>query len=343
MSLSPCRTRVLYTNRPSAYPPVSELARLELRLAGLRLDAAQHTRSRLGFATALAFAPLPPGGPPGAAVPVTGIPAGAFLNYIKWRVRSRVEAFLCTIGKRLTCLHSRSPSGTRVAFTVRGSGEAGCALPRGGCALWVADADTCVARPVLEGHTLNLSLDEVAWLSDELLVAPVVAHGGPPPSRPPAPPGPRVQTSRVGQNKEARTYADLLKDSHDVALFTHFCESRLLLVSATAAFPPVPADAASGSPPRLYTRFEASNDGRFALVEYLQPPFSFSVPAGRFPKTVQLWRLQSRGAAHPSAEACVTLAVRLAALAWGARERLVPSPLSSCLVTTYLLYFSNIG
>jgi hypothetical protein len=101
---------------------VAELGREELKLGGLRVDPVQNTRSRMGYNTALELAPLPPGGPPGAPRRVTGVPPGAWINFVSW-----------------------SPSGKSIAFTVRGSGEDG-APPRAGLALWVADVATCVVR-----------------------------------------------------------------------------------------------------------------------------------------------------------------------------------------------------
>ena len=40
---------------------------------------------------------------------------------------------------------------------------------------------------------------------------------------------------------------------------------------------------------RLYTSFAPSPDARFLLVAWLERPFSYNVPCGRFPKRVQLW------------------------------------------------------
>ncbi len=41
--------------------------------------------------------------------------------------------------------------------------------------------------------------------------------------------------------------------------------------------------------PRMYTAVSPSPDGRYFLVAYLEKPFSYSVPCGRFPKRVELW------------------------------------------------------
>ena len=41
--------------------------------------------------------------------------------------------------------------------------------------------------------------------------------------------------------------------------------------------------------PRLYAAFAPSPDGRFLLAAWLERPFSYTVPCGRFPKRVQVW------------------------------------------------------
>ena len=40
---------------------------------------------------------------------------------------------------------------------------------------------------------------------------------------------------------------------------------------------------------RMYAGVAPSPDGRYILAAWLERPFSFTVPAGRFPKRVQLW------------------------------------------------------
>lgn len=42
-------------------------------------------------------------------------------------------------------------------------------------------------------------------------------------------------------------------------------------------------------PDRMYTAVSPSPDGRYFLVAYLEKPFSYAVPCGRFPKKVELW------------------------------------------------------
>ena len=55
LSLSPDRSSLLYSFRPPPYPFVSELARPELKLAGLRIDETQNSRSRMSGQTGIAL------------------------------------------------------------------------------------------------------------------------------------------------------------------------------------------------------------------------------------------------------------------------------------------------
>ncbi len=42
-------------------------------------------------------------------------------------------------------------------------------------------------------------------------------------------------------------------------------------------------------PPRMYTSIAPSPDAQWMLVSWMERPFSFNVPCGRFPVRVQLW------------------------------------------------------
>ena len=45
---------------------------------------------------------------------------------------------------------------------------------------------------------------------------------------------------------------------------------------------------------RLYTSFSPSPDGEYVMVAWLERPYSYTVPCGRFPKHVQLWDRRAR-------------------------------------------------
>jgi len=263
LSYSPDRTRFLQLFRPPALPPIHEMARPELKLAGLRVDPEMFARSKMGHYTGIAVvgADQVVPAPADKCMHITGYPAGAWLNYAAW-----------------------SPDSTRISFTTRSPGAAGDP-PREPLALWVADAATGVARPLLKN--LHTVFDDYSWLDDHHIVACVVPAGvtaASAPQRPPQPPGPRIQDNSTGRKSQNRTYPDLLKDEHDVALFEHYGLSEIVVV-----------DVRDGSvrriaPKRMYSEVDVSPDGRYLLVSWLERPYSFNVPCGRFPKRVQLWR-----------------------------------------------------
>ena len=74
-----------------------------------------------------------------------------------------------------------------------------------------------------------------AWLDVDTLVAAVVPPGvGPPPDRPLAPVGPRIEDNTSGKKSPSRTYQDLLQSPTDEALFEHYGTSALVTIKASA-------------------------------------------------------------------------------------------------------------
>ncbi|KAK3243801.1 hypothetical protein CYMTET_46564 [Cymbomonas tetramitiformis] len=265
LSIGPFRDKVLILHRPSSNPPVAELARPEHRLAGLRIDPEQNSRSRMGHYIGLGLGQMPANSPPKDEKPFTGIPEGALLNFVNW-----------------------APDGRHIAFTVRSSGDDG-QPPRGPLALWVANLETLEARPALPGYQLNTVFEEYSWVDGSTLVAAVIPlDRSPAPVRPATPPGPRIQSNVEGDKAQARTYQDLLKDSHDVALFEHYGTSQLVHIDIESG----KVEELCGGKPRMYTSISSSPNGRFALVSYFQQPFSYTVPCGRFPRVSELWDLE---------------------------------------------------
>ena len=41
--------------------------------------------------------------------------------------------------------------------------------------------------------------------------------------------------------------------------------------------------------PRMYCGLAPSPDGRYVMAAWLERPFSYEVPCGRFPRRTQLW------------------------------------------------------
>uniref|UniRef100_A0A7S0MZS3 Probable glutamyl endopeptidase, chloroplastic n=2 Tax=Pyramimonas obovata TaxID=1411642 RepID=A0A7S0MZS3_9CHLO len=144
---------------------------------------------------------------------------------------------------------------------------------------------TLECRRILPDYHLNTVYEEYSWVDSETIVATVIpTNRGPPPERPETPSGPRIQSNMGGGKAQNRTYTDLLKDKHDEHLFDYYAKSRLVMVSV-----PTGEEALIDSEPRIYTRATPSPNGKHLLVEYLERPYSYLVPCGRFPKRVELW------------------------------------------------------
>eukprot|EP00882_Tetradesmus_deserticola_P024797 GHRQ01027123.1.p1 GENE.GHRQ01027123.1~~GHRQ01027123.1.p1 ORF type:complete len:247 (+),score=80.74 GHRQ01027123.1:456-1196(+) len=102
LTFSPDRTKILQMSRPPSLPPIFDISRPELKLAGVRIDAEQHSRSRMSYYTGLSIVPsdvLVPAAPE-AMLELRGYPEGSWLNYVTW-----------------------SPDGSFIAFTTRSPGE----------------------------------------------------------------------------------------------------------------------------------------------------------------------------------------------------------------------------
>lgn len=173
-----------------------------------------------------------------------------------------------------------SPDGRMVAFTV---------TEAAGIALWAASVETGQAWAVT-GATLNAAFGTPCqWMPDsaELLCRFVTPGRGAAPAEPAVPAGPNSQIAE-GRAAPVRTYEDMLENPHDEQLFDYYMTSRLGRVHATTR-----AVTWLGEP-ALYNGNEPSPDGRYVVVQKVHRPFSYQVPSGLFPLTVELWDRDGR-------------------------------------------------
>jgi dipeptidyl aminopeptidase/acylaminoacyl peptidase len=154
-----------------------------------------------------------------------------------------------------------------------------------GISLWVVDLSTHTAK-ALTGPILNQVLgNSMAWLADNsLLIKAVNPARGKVPSAPVAPAGPTIQETS-GKAAPSRTYQDLLANPHDEALFAYFMDSQLMRIALDGS------STAVGKPAMIKSML-LSPDKNYLLVESIQKPFSYLVPADRFPYTVEIWSSQ---------------------------------------------------
>jgi dipeptidyl aminopeptidase/acylaminoacyl peptidase len=242
------------------FPPMSRVAAPFLKLAGSRIEIANHSKHDTpgGYGiTPCAHSFGLVGVPGGAATPVQ-LPAGACAGRPYW-----------------------SADGKRFAFanTVKDAVE-----------LWIGDAATGALRKV-PGVRLNPMMDnDLQWMPDHrsLLVKLVASKGAPPPE-PAVPPGPSIQETGKGKG-ESSTYEtrDTLKSLHDEDLFDWYAASQVALVdAATLAVTPI-------GPAGNVAELDPAPDGRHLLVGVIHKPYSYVTTYERFPREVEVWTLGSK-------------------------------------------------
>jgi dipeptidyl aminopeptidase/acylaminoacyl peptidase len=185
-----------------------------------------------------------------------------------------------------------SPDARRVAFTVTDTA---------GIGIWVASVDSGRQRPLM-APGLNAAFGApCTWMPGgaELLCRFVPDGRGPAPAASLVPAGPHVQVAE-GRASPAPTYEDLLQNPDDEQLFDYYFTSRLGLVNATTGAITWIGD------PGIFAGADPAPGGQFLLVQRLHHPYSYTVPANRFPVAIEVWdragRLVRRVADLPLAE-----------------------------------------
>ena len=192
--LSPDRKRVLLLmEKPMA--TIAELAREQLKLAGLRFDPASFASTRVDDYSEISFQDVAGG----KVRPLKNLPQGRILAPV-W-----------------------SPSGAWVAFGLEGEN---------GIALWVADAGDGATR-ALTPSILNMTLIQgFSWTPDSSALICVLRpqNHGPRPKQAVLPIGPNIQES-TGSKAAIRTYQDMLQNAHDEETFAYFTSGQIARVS----------------------------------------------------------------------------------------------------------------
>ncbi|OVA16766.1 Peptidase S9 [Macleaya cordata] len=258
LSFSPQRDKILFLKR-RALPPLTELARPEEKLAGVRIDGKCNTRSRMSFYTGIGIHQLMQDGTLGPEKEVHGFPDGAKINFVSW-----------------------SHDGRHLSFSIRFDEEQS---ENSKLRVWVADVETGEARPLFQSPDiyLNAVFDNYVWVNDStLLICTIPSSRGDPPKKPLVPSGPKIQSNEQKNVVQVRTFQDLLKDEYDEDLFDYYATSQLLLASLDGTVKAI-------GPPAVYTSLDPSPDEKYLLISSIHRPYSFIVPCGRFPKKVDIW------------------------------------------------------
>jgi dipeptidyl aminopeptidase/acylaminoacyl peptidase len=234
---------------PRGRPTIADLARAELRMAGLRWHPHQAAAVRGELIGALQLMDLTDG----QLHAIDNLPEPLVLSEAAW-----------------------SPDGNWLAFSHHDQAA-------GEVQLWGVDCGTRRAcrwpAPALHavvgcGFT---------WASDSRRLLLLVR----PPNRPEplpdtTPPAPLVEdTSPQDRGRQTRTFTDLLRSRHDERLFEHHLLSQLVWLDLTGEVTLIGG-------PALHLAVEPSPDGQLLLVQRLETPFSHRVPVQRFARSIEV-------------------------------------------------------
>ncbi|TVQ33706.1 MAG: S9 family peptidase [Phycisphaeraceae bacterium] len=197
VSVDPSR-RVMALMERESLPPISDLARPMLRLAGSRINPETNGPFRTRSIVGISLMRIEDG----RTIEVE-LPAEADISGFSW-----------------------SPDGARFAFTL---------TRENGIELWTGETRTGSAR-ALTGPVVNpLGGPTYRWLSDgRRLVCSFVPDGrGDAPEAPSVPSGPTIRETS-GRVAPVRTYQDLLENAHDEALYEHYFTQQLAVIDVVS-------------------------------------------------------------------------------------------------------------
>ncbi|MEZ0485387.1 S9 family peptidase [Fibrella aquatica] len=192
--------------------------------------------------------------PSGTEIAVKGLPESPLISSVQW-----------------------SPDETKFAFTVSSDSK---------IELYIADVATATAKKLTD-KAINAAFGApFRWTSDsKSLVVKLIPDGrAAAPGANLVPVGPTMQDNSSGKRGQAPTYQDLLKNPSDEKQFAYFTTSQVARVGIDGAVQPIgqPGIIAAASP---------SPDGKYVMIETIHTPFSYLVPAYRFPTRTDVFAI----------------------------------------------------
>lgn len=248
-SVGPGGNYLLVQHYP-ALPSIEDLASAEYRLAGRRINPNNNTVSQNRYIAGLELVDTTSG----ENRKVTGLPSNARIIGTTW-----------------------APSGDYIAALNMHAD--GVDLYR----ISVASGEAQQWSDVQVNAVWNTSIH---WQHDSqgVYVMAVDPERGSEPQAGVAPKGPVITESR-GRTAPARTYQDLLGNSHDETLFDYYFSSKIAHVDLQGE---VTYIGETG----VYNTFSLSPDNNYLLVTELQRPYSYAVPQSRFARSTDVWTTQ---------------------------------------------------
>ena len=190
----------------------------------------------------------------------------------------------------LTCIPL--PTGTRLvgaSWSHTSQHFAYTLLGDEGTSLWVARVGAPRAAFEATRRLSSVLTSGYLWSPDgaSMIVSEVPAERGDTPTAPSVPTGPNIRETS-GSSSPLRTYQDLLTCPHDADLFDHHITAELCLVSMEGAVTSLGTGRFAGA--------SVSPDGAWLLETVLERPYSYVMPASRFPRVVSVRPIDSRKA-----------------------------------------------
>ncbi|HMP99320.1 MAG TPA: prolyl oligopeptidase family serine peptidase [Cyclobacteriaceae bacterium] len=154
--------------------------------------------------------------------------------------------------------------------------------------LWIIDVATLQASKATERKVNDVFGSTMTWTSDSqyIIFSAVPQQSGSMPEASRVPAGPVIEEN-LGRKAPSRTYQDLLKNAYDEALFEHYASSELVKLDMSGNETVIAAK-------DMYGGFSTSPDGQLLMLRSLHKPFSYLVPASRFPTLVKIIDLDGK-------------------------------------------------
>jgi len=245
-SISPNGDVLLILDYP-ALPTLVDLAASEYRLAGMRINPDNQTMSQSRYVSSFRLLNIADG----SSRDIRGLPQDMRATGMSW-----------------------SPDGKTIAFLN---------MEENGTYLWRIDVERGRASQWTKAAVNAVWGSQLEWSHDSQSVYTLLVDSkrGAAPQRSRVPAAPVVTESR-GRSAPARTYQDLLADSHDVALFDYYFASQVARIDQRGRVHNL-------GNVGVINNISLSPNSDYLLVTELQKPYSYAVPHFRFARNTVVW------------------------------------------------------
>ncbi|MEA2096932.1 MAG: prolyl oligopeptidase family serine peptidase [Candidatus Cloacimonadota bacterium] len=135
---------------------------------------------------------------------------------------------------------------------------------------------------------INDILDDgiICWMNDNenILLKIIPKNRGDEPIKSAVPESPIIEET-YGKKSTVRTYQNLLKNKHDETLFDHYFTSQIISLNTKNGKIKKIGESA------IFSEVIPSPDNKYLFIEQIKRPYSYLLPYYRFPKNIELWRM----------------------------------------------------